>query len=58
MYKIRQKQHLAAARWMDEWTRAGAGAGGAVVMSSNPQSMNFFFFFFSTLKKFLSFLAG
>ena len=44
MYKIGQKEHPAAASWVDEWTRAGAG--GAVVVGSNPaQSMIFFFFF-------------
>ena len=49
VYKIGQKQHSAATNRVDEWTGAGAGVGGAVVVGSNPaQSMNCFFFFLVT----------
>ena len=41
-----------------ERSRAGAGAGEAVVLGSNPAWIFGFFFFSSTFEKFLSFLAG
>ena len=34
VYKGDKKWHLAAASWVDEWARAGAG--DAMVMGSNP----------------------
>ena len=34
-----------------QWARAGAGAGGAVVVGSNPALIIGFFFFFLPLSK-------
>ena len=47
MYKGGKKQHLAAASWVDEWARAGAG--DAMVMGSNPAWLFELFFFFLPL---------